>query len=116
MGKKTVMKEREDEQGSGGGTSETATCRKQQRDSNTWRKINNEQQLLDIWNENTEHIDEDKTFLLTLVPALKNLKHGQNYWANMKMLGIMRKAKNTAFQPQNAQNITAKTSIPQAFE
>jgi len=42
-------------------------------------------------NEKTEHIDEDKTFLLTSVPAFKNLNHEQNYWAKMKMLGIMRK-------------------------
>ena len=57
--------------GSSGGTSETAKCRKKQCESNTSRKINNEEQLLEIWNQKTEHIDEDKTFLLTIVPAFK---------------------------------------------
>jgi hypothetical protein len=103
---------RKEEQGSSGSTSETATCRKQQRDSNTSRKIYNEQQLLDIWNEKTENIYEDKTFLLTFVPEFKNLNHDQNYWAKMKMLGIMRKAKNTMFQPHNAENCTSNTSLP----
>jgi len=42
---------REDEQGSGGGTYETSTCRKQQRESNISRKINYKQQLLDILKE-----------------------------------------------------------------
>ena len=106
---------REEEQGSSGGTTETATCRKQQRNSNTSRKIYNEQQLLDIWNEKTEHTDEDKTFLLNLVPEFKNLNNDQNYWAKMKMLGIMRKAKNMMFQPQNAENCTAKTSLPWTY-
>jgi hypothetical protein len=47
--------------------------------------------LLNIWNEKTEHTDEDKTFLLTFVPAFKNLNHDQNYWAKIKILDIMRK-------------------------
>jgi hypothetical protein len=101
---------REEEQGSSGSTSETATCRKQQRDSNTSRKIYDEQQLLDVWKEKTDNIYDDKTFFLTVVPEFKNLNHDQNYWAKMNMLGIMRKAKNM-FQPQNAENCTAKTSL-----
>ena len=83
--------------GSSCGTSETATGQKQQREINTSRKISNEQQLLDIWNEKTEHIDEDKTFLLTLVPAFKNLKDDKNYWTKTKMLGIMGKIKIQCF-------------------
>jgi hypothetical protein len=64
---------REDEQGSGGGTYETSTYRKQQRESNISRKINYKQQLLDILKEKSEHIYEDKTFLLSLVPGIKKL-------------------------------------------
>jgi hypothetical protein len=63
---------REDKQGSSGGTSETYTCRTKQRESNTSQKINYEQQLLDILKEKSEHTDEDKTFLLSLVPGLQN--------------------------------------------
>jgi len=62
-----IDERREDEQGSSGGTSETYTCRKKQRKSNTSRKINYEQQLLDILKEKSEHADEDKTFFLSLV-------------------------------------------------
>jgi len=58
----------EDEQGSSGGTSETYMCQKKQHESNTSLKINYEQQLLDILKEKSEHNDEDKTFLLSLVP------------------------------------------------
>jgi hypothetical protein len=65
---------REDEQGSSGGTSETYTCQKKQRGSNTSRKINYEQQLLlDVLKEKNEHTDEDKTFLLSLAPGFKKL-------------------------------------------
>jgi hypothetical protein len=116
IGEEDSDERRQDEQGSSGGTSESAMCRKQQRDCNTSGKINNEQQLLDIWNENTGHVDEDKTFLLTLAPAFKNLNYDQNYWAKMKILGIMRKTKNTVFQPRNAQNFTATTSLSQTYE
>ena len=49
----------EDEQGSSDGTSETSTCRKQQCGSNTSRKINYKQQLLDILKEKNKHVDED---------------------------------------------------------
>jgi hypothetical protein len=61
------------------------------------RKINYEQQLLDILKEKSEHTDEDKTFLF------KKLDDDQKYWAKMEMLGIMRRAKNMVFQPQYAQ-------------
>jgi hypothetical protein len=53
--------------------------------------------------EKSESVNEDKTFLLSLVPRLKKLDDGQKYWAKMEMLGIMRRAKNTVFQPQYAQ-------------
>ena len=99
-GEEDTDERREDEQGSSGGTSETSTCRKQQRESDTSRKINYKQQLLDILKEKSKHIDEDKTFLLSLVPGFKKLNDDQKYWAKMKMLGIMRKAKNMVFQPQ----------------
>ena len=46
---------------------------KKQIERNTSRKINYEQQLLDILKEKSEHIDEDKTFLLSLVPGFKKL-------------------------------------------
>ena len=39
----------------------------------TSRKINYEQQLLDILKEKSEHTDEDKTFLLSLVPGFKRI-------------------------------------------
>jgi hypothetical protein len=58
--------------------------------------------LLDILKEKSEHIDEDKTFLLSLVPGFKKFDD-QKYWAKMEMLGIMRRAKNMVFQPQYAQ-------------
>jgi hypothetical protein len=37
-------------------------------------KVNYKQQLLDILKEKTEHTNEEKTFLLSLVPAFKKLK------------------------------------------
>jgi len=67
-GEEDTNERREDEQGSNGGTFETSTCRKQQRESNTSRKIDNKQQLLDSLKEKSEHTDEDKTFFLSLVP------------------------------------------------
>jgi hypothetical protein len=54
--------------------------------------------LLDILKEKSEKND-DKTFLLSFVPAFKKLNDDQKYWAK-EMLGIMRKAKNMVFQPQ----------------
>ena len=114
-GEKDTDERQEDEESSNDGTAETYTCRKKQSERNTSRKINYEQQLLDIMEEKSEHIDEDKTFLLTLVPAFKNLNHDQNYWAKMKMLGIMRKGKNTVFQPKNAQNCKAATPLQQTM-
>jgi hypothetical protein len=48
-------------------------CRKKQGERNTSRKINYEQQLLDILKEKSEHIDEDKTFLLSLLPGFKKI-------------------------------------------
>jgi len=63
---------REDEHGSSGGISETSTCRKKQRKSNNSRKINYEQQLLDILKEKSECTYEDKTFLMSLVLGFKN--------------------------------------------
>jgi hypothetical protein len=59
----------EDEEGSNDGTAETYMCRKKQSERNNLRKINCEQQLLDILKEKSEHIDEDKTCLLSLVPG-----------------------------------------------
>jgi hypothetical protein len=60
--------------------------------------------LLDILKENSEHIDEDKTFLLSLVPGFKKLKDDLKYWAKMEMLGIMKRAANLmVFQQQCAQ-------------
>jgi hypothetical protein len=58
--------------------------------------------LLDILKEKSEHINEDET-LLSLVPGFKKLEDDQKYWANMEMLGIMRRARNMVFQPQYAQ-------------
>jgi hypothetical protein len=89
----------EDERGSSSGTSETYTCQKKQHEGNTSRKINYEQQLLDILKEKSEHTDEDKTFLLSLVPGFKKLNDDQKYWAKIEMLGIMKKEKNIVFQP-----------------
>jgi len=71
-GEEDTDERREDEEGSNDGTAETYMCRKKQSERNTSRKINYEQQLLDILKEKSEHIDEDKTFLLSVVPGLKN--------------------------------------------
>ena len=102
-GEEDTDERREDEEGSNDCTAETYTGRKNQRERNTSRKINYEQQLLDILKEKSEHIDGDKTFLLSLVPGFKKLDDDQKYWAKMEMLGIMRRAKNMVFQPQYAQ-------------
>ena len=83
--------------------------------SNTLRKINYEQQLLDILMEKSEHTDEDKTFLLSLMPAFTKLNDDHKCWAKMEMLGIMKKAKNMVFQPQCAQGFTAATSLTQTW-
>ena len=101
-GEEDTDERREVEEGSDDGTAETYTGRKNQRERNTSRKINYEQQLLDILNEKREHINEDET-LLSLVPGFKNLEDYQKYWAKMEMLGIMRRAKSMVFQPQYAQ-------------
>jgi hypothetical protein len=69
--------------------------------------------LLDILKEKSEHIDEDKTFLLSPLPGFKELNDDQKYWAKMEMPGIMRKANNMVFQPQYAQWFTATTYLPQ---
>ena len=102
-GEEDINERREDEEGSNDGTAETYTCRKKQSKRNTSRKINYEQQLLDILKEKSEHIEEDKTFLLSLVPGFKKLDDDKKYWTKMEMLGIMRRAKNMVFQPQYAQ-------------
>jgi hypothetical protein len=47
--------------------------------------------------EKSEHIDEDKTFSFSLVPAFKKLNDDQKYWAKMEVLGIMRKPKIWCF-------------------
>jgi len=89
---------KENAHGSIGGTSKTSTCQKKQHKSNNSRKVNYKQQLLDILKEKSEHNDNDKTFLLSLISAFKKLNDKQKYWAK-EMLGIMRKAKNMVFQP-----------------
>jgi len=73
-GEEDTDERREDEEGSNDGTAETYTCRKRKQiERNTSRKINYEQQLLDILKEKSEHTDEDKTFLLSVVPGFKKL-------------------------------------------
>ena len=101
-GEEDTDERQEDEEGSNDGTAETYTCRKKQSEKNTSRKINYEQQLLDILKEKSKHTDEDRTFL-SLVPGFKKLDDDQQYWAKMEMLGIVRRAKNMVFQPQSAQ-------------
>jgi len=78
-GEEDTDERREDAEGSNDGTAETYMCRKKQSERNTSRKINYEQQLLDILKEKTEHTDEDKTFLLSLVPGFKKLDNDQKY-------------------------------------
>jgi hypothetical protein len=102
-GEEDTDERREDYEGSNDGTAETYTCRKKQSERNASRKINYEQQLLDILKEKSEHFDEDKPFLLSLVPGFKKLDDNQKYWAKMEMLEIMRRAKNMVFQLQYAQ-------------
>ena len=50
--------------------------------------------MLEILKEKSEHIDGDKTFLLSLVPKFKKQDDDQKFWAKVEMLGIMRRAKN----------------------
>ena len=57
-GEEDTDERREDEEGSNYGTGETYTCRKKQSERSTSRKINYEQQLLDIL-EKSKHTDED---------------------------------------------------------
>jgi hypothetical protein len=102
-GEEDTDERQEDEEGSNDGTAENCACRKKQSERNTSRKMNHEQQLLDILKEKSEHIDEDKTFLLSLVPGFKKLDDDQKYWAKMEMVGIVRRAKIMAFQAQYAQ-------------
>jgi hypothetical protein len=103
-GEQDTDERREDEEGSNDGTGEIYTCRIKQSERNTSRKIlNYEQQLLDILKEKSEHIDEDKTFLLSPVPGFKKLDDDQKYWAKMEMLGIMRRTNHMVFQPHYAQ-------------
>jgi len=102
-GEEDTDERQEDEEGSNDGTAETYTGRKNQRERNTSRKIHYEQRLLDILKEKSERIDEDKSFLLSIVPGFKKLDNDQKYWAKMEMLGIVRRAKNMMFQPQYAQ-------------
>ena len=102
-GEEDTDERQEEEGGSNDGTAETYTCRKKHSERNISRKINYEQQLLDILKEKSEHIDEDKTFLLSLVPGFKKLDDDQKYWAKTEMLGIMRRAKTMVFQSQYAQ-------------
>ena len=70
-GEEDTDESREDEESSNDSTAETYTCRKKQSEKNTSRKMNYEQQLLDILKEKSEHIDEDKTCLLSLLPGFK---------------------------------------------
>jgi hypothetical protein len=63
-GEENTDERREDEEGSNDGTAETYTCRKKQNERNTSRKINYEQQLLDILKEKSEHTDEDTFFVV----------------------------------------------------
>jgi len=106
---------REDEQGSSGGTSETYTCRKKQRESITPRKVNCEQPLLDMLKDKSEHSDGHKMFLLSLVSAFKELNIYRKYWATMEMLGTVTKTDSMAFQPHCAQCFAAITSLPQTY-
>jgi hypothetical protein len=62
---------KEDAHGSRGATSKISMCQKQQHETNTSWKVNYKQQLLDILKEKSEHNDDDKTFLLSLLPAFK---------------------------------------------
>jgi hypothetical protein len=71
--------------------------------------------LLDSLKEKSEHTDEDNTFMLSLLPWFKNLNNDQKYRAKVKTLGIIRKAKNIVFQPQDAQYFTATTALPHTY-
>jgi hypothetical protein len=71
---------------------------------------------LDILKKKTEHFDDEKTFLLTHLPAFKKLNEDQKYWAKMEMLVVMRKAKNMVFQPQFEQSFNASASFLPSYE
>jgi hypothetical protein len=98
MGKKTLMKEWRMNK-----VQVVAHAKLLRVENNSAKVIPRVQQLLDIRNEKTEHTDEDETFLLTFVPAFKNLNDDQKYWAKMEMLCIIRKIKNNVFQTQDEQ-------------
>jgi hypothetical protein len=57
------------------------------------QRINHEQHLLEILKQKGEHPDEDKTFILLLVPAFKKVDDDQKYWTKMYMINVMRTAK-----------------------
>lgn len=74
--------------------------------------------MLEILKEKSEHTDEDKTFILFLVPLLKKLNDDQKYWAKMEMK-VSREQQNMAFHLQCAQCYTVSTSflnVPSTYE
>ena len=79
-GEEDTDEKREDEEGSNDGTAETYTCRKKQSEKNTSRKVNYEQQLLDIMKEKSEHLMRIKRSCCPLYQDLKN-------WTMTKSIG-----------------------------
>jgi hypothetical protein len=76
---KDIDERKEDEQGTRSSAPVNSSLRRnQQRKSSTSPKVNYEQQLLDILKEKTRHIDEDKTLMLSLVPAFQKLNDDQS--------------------------------------
>jgi hypothetical protein len=63
------------------------TCRQQKESS----KTTYEESLLEITKEkSTDDIDEDKSFLMSLLPSFKRLKDEQKFIAKVEFLNVMR--------------------------
>jgi hypothetical protein len=60
------------------------------------QRINHEQHLLETLKEKNEHTDDDKTFILLLVPAFKKVMT-RKQWAKMYTINVMRTAKTRHF-------------------
>jgi hypothetical protein len=68
------------------------TCKGRGRESS--QRENCEEQLLNILKDT----DENKTFMLPLIPGLKELNNDLKFWVKMEILNIMRRAKNVLFK------------------
>lgn len=71
-------------------------------------KTSYEESLLQILQNKckNEEIDEDKTFLLSLVPAFKKLTEDQKFQVKMDFLHVLRKAQAPNYEASSTRNLT----------